>query len=156
MTAKIKSLFIKYKELILYVVFGVLTTLVNFAVFWIFTKILGESLYLLNNAIAWVAGVIFAFITNKIFVFESKGTEFKRVVRELAEFTAARLLSFGVEEGGMLLFVSVLGFDEKSFEVFGFAFTGQFAAKVVLAVIVVILNYFFSKFIIFKKAKVKN
>lgn len=153
MTAKIKSLFIKYKELILYVVFGVLTTLVNFAAFWVFTEILGESLYLLNNAIAWVAGVVFAFVTNKIFVFESKSAEVKKVIKELAEFTAARLFSFGVEEGGMLLFVTALGFGKKTFEIFGFTFTGQFAVKVVLAIVVVILNYFFSKFIIFKKDK---
>ena len=68
----IKKLFIKYKELITYVIFGVLTTLVNFFAFWLFTKILGEELYLINNAIAWVMGVIFAYITNKLFVFESK------------------------------------------------------------------------------------
>ena len=69
---KIKELIVKYKELLLYLIFGVLTTLVNLASFWIFTKILGEGLYLINNAIAWVVGVIFAFVTNKLFVFESK------------------------------------------------------------------------------------
>mgnify|MGYP003435033057 CR=1 FL=1 len=69
---KIKELIVKYKELLLYLIFGVLTTAVNFLAFWVFTKILGEELYLINNAIAWVVGVIFAFVTNKIFVFESK------------------------------------------------------------------------------------
>lgn len=155
MSTKIKTLFLKYKELILYLVFGVLTTIVNFAVFWLFTKMLGEQNYLLNNAVAWVAGVVFAFITNKIFVFESKAGECKVVLKELAEFTVARLFSFGVEEGGMLLFITVLGFGEKSLEIFGFTFGGQFIVKVCLAVIVVILNYFFSKFIIFKKEKNK-
>lgn len=153
MMLKIKELFNKYKELILYVIFGVLTTLVNFGVFWVFTKVLGEKLYLLNNATAWVAGVIFAFVTNKLFVFESKSKKPGVVLKELAEFTGARLFSFGVEEGGMLLFISVLGLGEKSINILGFTLTGQFIVKIALAVVVVILNYFFSKFIIFKKKK---
>mgnify|MGYP002513124239 FL=1 len=70
----IKTLFIKYKELITYVIFGVLTTVVNFFAFWLFTKIFGEAFYLVNNAIAWVVGVVFAYITNKLFVFESAKT----------------------------------------------------------------------------------
>lgn len=150
MLKKIKILATKYKELILYVVFGVLTTLVNFGVFWIFTKILGENLYLFNNAVAWVAGVVFAFVTNKLFVFESKIWHFKKAGKELVEFFGARLFSFGVEEGGMWLFISVLGFGAKIVEVFGIAISGQMLVKLALAVIVVILNYFFSKFIIFK------
>ncbi len=147
---KIKELLKKYRELILYVVFGVLTTLVNFSVFWIFTKVLGGELYLLNNAIAWVAGVVFAFVTNKLFVFESGSRQAKVVLKELSEFTAARLFSFGVEEGGMWLFISVLGLGEKSLRVLGITITGQIIVKLILAVVVVILNYFFSKFIIFK------
>lgn len=150
---KIKELIVKYKELLLYLIFGVLTTLVNFLTFWIFTKILGEEIYLLNNAIAWVVGVAFAFVTNKLFVFESKSWNIKTVGKELPEFVGARLFSFGVEEGGMWLFVDVLAFGEKSLNLFGITLTGQIIAKLVLAVIVVILNYFFSKFIIFKKKK---
>lgn len=149
----IKRLLIKYKELLLYLIFGVLTTLVNLFVFWVFTKILGEEMYLVNNAIAWVAGVVFAFVTNKLFVFESKSISPKTVVRELAGFVGARLFSFGVEEGGMWLFVDFFGFGEKNVTAFGFAVTGQIIAKLLLAVIVVIINYFFSKFIIFRKRK---
>ena len=118
-----------------------------------FTKILGDELYLINNAIAWVVGVIFAFVTNKLFVFESKSWNVKIAGKELTEFVGARLFSFGVEEGGMWLFVDILAFGEKSLTLFGITITGQIIAKLVLAVIVVILNYFFSKFIIFKKNK---
>ena len=150
---KIKELIVKYKELLLYLIFGVLTTLVNLLTFWIFTKILGEELYLINNAIAWVVGVIFAFVTNKLFVFESKSWNIKTAGKEFVEFVGARLFSFGVEEGGMWLFVDILGFGEKSLTLFGFTISGQIIAKLALAVIVVILNYFFSKFIIFKKSK---
>lgn len=150
---KIKELVVKYKELLLYVIFGVLTTLVNFIAFGIFTKILGEDLYLLNNAIAWVVGVIFAFVTNKLFVFESRSWSGRTAGKEFIEFVGARLFSFGVEEGGMWLFVDALSFGEKSLTLFGFTITGQIIAKLALAVIVVILNYFFSKFIIFRKKK---
>ncbi len=151
MMKTIKTLFIKYKELIMYVIFGVLTTLVNFGAFWIFTKILGEDSYLINNAIAWVVGVVFAYITNKLFVFDSKSWSLKLVTKEVVEFFGARVLSFLVEEGGMLLFITVLGFGEKSLELLGFTITGQFVVKILLAVIVVILNYIFSKFFIFKR-----
>lgn len=151
MMKMIKMLFIKYKELIMYVIFGVLTTLVNFGTFWIFTKILGEDSYLINNAIAWVVGVVFAYITNKLFVFDSKSWNLKLVTKEVVEFFGARVLSFLVEEGGMLLFITVLGFGEKSLELLGFTITGQFVVKILLAVIVVVLNYIFSKFFIFRK-----
>ncbi len=147
----IKILFIKYKELITYVIFGVLTTVVNFFAFWIFTKIFGEDLYLVNNAIAWVVGVVFAYITNKLFVFESKSWDLKVITKEITGFLGARIFSFLVEEGGMLLFISVLGLGKKSLTVLGFAITGQFIVKILLAVIVVVMNYIFSKFIIFRK-----
>ena len=153
MTDKIKELLQKNKELVLYVVFGVLTTLVNFAAFRVFTGLLGEELYLVNNGIAWVVGVIFAFVTNKRFVFESRRSSASLVFKELTEFVGARLFSFGVEEGGMYLFVSVLGLGAKSLDVLGINISGQMIAKLILAVVVVILNYFFSKFIIFKKSK---
>ncbi|MBQ4103705.1 MAG: GtrA family protein [Clostridia bacterium] len=149
----IKTLFIKYKELITYVIFGVLTTLVNFFAFWIFTKIFGEDLYLVNNAIAWVVGVVFAYITNKLFVFESKSWDLKVITKEITGFLGARIFSFLVEEGGMFLFVSVLGLGEKSLTLLGFTITGQFIVKILLAVIVVVMNYVFSKFFIFKSSE---
>ncbi len=151
MMKTIKSLFIKYKELITYVIFGVLTTLVNFFAFWLFTKILGEELYLVNNAIAWLVGVVFAYVTNKLFVFESKGWSVKTISKELTGFLGARIFSFLVEEGGMFLFVSVLGMGEKALSLAGITITGQLVAKILLAVVVVALNYIFSKFFIFKK-----
>jgi putative flippase GtrA len=147
----IKTLFIKYKELITYVIFGVLTTVVNFFAFWLFTKIFGEAFYLVNNAIAWVVGVVFAYITNKLFVFESKSWDLKVIAKEITGFLGARIFSFLVEEGGMLLFISILGFGGKSLTLLGFTITGQFIVKILLAVIVVVMNYIFSKFIIFRK-----
>ena len=152
----IKKLFIKYKELITYVIFGVLTTLVNFFAFWLFTKILGEELYLINNAIAWVVGVIFAYITNKLFVFESKSWDLKVVTKEITGFLGARIFSFLVEEGGMFLFITVLGLGKKSLTILNLTITGQFIVKILLAVIVVVMNYVFSKFFIFKSSENRN
>lgn len=152
----IKKLFIKYKELITYVIFGVLTTLVNFFAFWLFTKILGEELYLINNAIAWVVGVIFAYITNKLFVFESKSWNLKLIAKEITGFLGARIFSFLVEEGGMFLFITVLGLGEKSLTILNLTITGQFVVKILLAVIVVVMNYVFSKFFIFKSSENRN
>ena len=150
---KIIELIKKYKELLLYVIFGGFTTVVNFIVFWICGKFLGEDLYLVSNAIAWFASVVFAYITNKLFVFESKNLSPKVLLKEIPAFFSARILSFAIEEGGMWLFVDALGFGEFSVSVLGFTVSGQLIAKLVLAVIVVITNYFASKFIIFRKKK---
>lgn len=151
MIKKIKKLFEKYKELILYIVFGVLTTAVNFVSFWLLDKLLGDNLYLVSNCAAWIISVVFAYITNKLFVFESKSWNIKIVAKESVEFLGARLFSFGVEEGGLWLFVEILKFDKYSFAILNFVIDGKLIAKIILAVIVVILNYFFSKFIIFAK-----
>lgn len=148
-----KKLIKKYKELITYFVFGVLTTVVNYASFWAFLKLFGEKLYLLNNALAWIIAVIFAYVTNKLFVFESNSWKWKVISKEIPEFLGARLFSLLVEEGGLLLFIEVFKLDRFSFNLFSFEITGQLIIKLMLSVIVVILNYFFSKFIIFKKKK---
>lgn len=157
MKKKITDLFCRYKELILYVIFGALTTLVNIAAFWLCGKLLGEELYLVSNAVAWFVAVVFAYITNKLFVFESKSMKPSVIIKEVGVFFAGRVFSFGVEEGGMWLLVDLLKFGEFSFEIFGFEISGQLIAKLVLAVIVVIINYFVSKYVAFSnKEKVKG
>lgn len=148
---KLTELILKYKELIAYVFFGALTTAVNFVTFWVLSKILGEDLYYISNAIAWFISVVFAYFTNKLFVFESKSFAPKVLFKEIPEFFGARVFSFFVEEGGLILLVQTLNFGEFSLTVFGFEISGQLIAKLILAVIVVILNYFASKFVIFRK-----
>lgn len=149
----IKNLFLKYKELISYVFFGALTTLVNFVTFWVMESVIlrGENTYLVNNIVAWFASVSFAYVTNKLFVFNSRSREIKKVAKEIAEFFSARVLSFLVEEAGLWLLIDALSFGRFSYMFFGFEVTGNFIAKVILSVIVVILNYIFSKLWIFKK-----
>lgn len=149
----IKSLIIKYKELITYGLFGVATTVVNFTTFEIASRILGEKLYLLSNVIAWVVCVIFAYITNKLWVFESKSMKADVVVKELFSFFAARGFSFIIEEGGLFLLVDVVGLSDYSLKVLNFTISGTFISKAIVGVVVVIINYFFSKMFIFKKSK---
>ena len=119
-------------------------------------KTIGEAAYLVNNVIAWFVAVVFAYITNKLWVFDSKSWKFKVLLKEVPEFFLARVFSLLVEEGGLWLFIEKMGFDAFSFTILGFEVTGKLIAKIVLAVIVVILNYFFSKFVIFAKKKKEN
>ena len=147
----IKNLIIKYKELIIYGVFGVGTTLVNFLTYKLFNMLLGVEYYLLSNIIAWFVSVIFAYVTNKLFVFESKSWNIKVVAKEVPSFFAARVFSFLVEEAGLFLLVDVLGMKDFGVDILGFTISGNMISKVILAVVVVIVNYVLSKLVIFKK-----
>lgn len=154
------------REIVTYIIFGVLTTAVNLLTFYLFKKlfvsigwdgILNSLLvsagwekaidffadgsdYLDANTIAWVAGVIFAFFTNKLFVFESKSWKPSVAVREFAGFVGARVLSFAAECVLMFLMVTVLSWNEL-------------IAKLIVGVVVIIMNYVFSKLFIFKNEK---
>ena len=150
---RIKELIIKYKEILLYLIFGVLTTAVSILSFWLFSLFIPERLYLITNVISWVIAVIFAFVTNKLFVFESKKWGKDELSSEIPKFLGARVFSLVIEELGLILFIDVLGFKEISKIILGFKITGELIAKVIMAVIVIVLNYFFSKFMIFKKNK---
>ena len=153
----LKNLIIKYKELIIYGIFGVGTTLVNFLTYKLFNVLLGVEYYLVSNVIAWFVSVIFAYVTNKLFVFESKSWKLKVVAKEVPSFFAARVFSFLVEEAGLFLLVDIFGMKNFAFEVYGFTISGNMISKVILAVVVVVLNYFFSKFVVFrKKAEIKE
>lgn len=150
---KVKNLIIKYKELIVYGIFGVGTTLVNFLTYKLFNVLLGVEYYLVSNIIAWFISVVFAYITNKLFVFESKTWKVKVVAKEVTSFFAARIFSFVVEEAGLFLLVDICGMKDFAFEICGFTVSGNMISKVALAVVVVVMNYFFSKFVIFRKKK---
>ena len=132
------------KETILYVVFGVLTTVVNFAAFkvfdMIFTRATQVDLTLVTNVIAWIIAVAFAYVTNKLFVFESKSWERGIVLKESLSFTAARLFSLGVEELGLFIFITRLGFDRYSLKLPWFSIGGKMLTKIGLSVIVIVLR----------------
>ena len=132
-------------EMVTYIFYGVLTTVLNYIVFILFDNILKEKYYLkgkdigvlIANIIAWVVAMLFAFVTNKIIVFKSKNKSFKTVLKELNLFAAARLASLGFELLWLLLTVTIAGFNKV-------------ISKIIANIVVVILNYFFSKFFIFK------
>ncbi len=143
----------KHREGILYLLFGGLTTLVNFAAFILCGILLGEALYLVSNVLSWVVAVAFAFVVNKLIVFRARDAQKCTLIREITEFVGARVLSLGIEELGLFFLVDVLPLGGFETTLIGIRVTGTLVAKLILAVIVVILNYFFSKFIIFKKGK---
>jgi putative flippase GtrA len=124
------------RETISYVIFGVLTTLVNMIVYGLCYNTLGLH-NLISNAVAWVVAVLFAYAVNKLFVFRSRTQTAAQTLREFGLFIAARLFSFGVDELGMWLLVDI-------------ARVNGGLAKIAVNIIVLLMNYFFSKRIIFK------
>lgn len=143
MIEKLKAIYKSRKEGILYLIFGGLTTLISILSFWLFSLMLGEERYLLSNFLSWVLAVIFAFVTNKTLVFGSKKTDKGTLLREGIEFLGARIFSLGLEEGGLWLLLDAFGMAHLP--------SGDLIAKVIMSVIVILVNYFLSKFIIFKK-----
>ena len=131
-----KKLINKYNELIMYGIFGVLTTLINLITFYVLDK-LGVNVYL-NNSIAWVISVLFAFITNKLYVFNSKDTSYKIIAKEGIAFFLARIFSYFVDMFTIFMIFQVMGINKM-------------IAKIISNVIVIIINYLLSKIIIFKK-----
>lgn len=154
------------KEIVSYIFFGVLTTAVNLLTFYLFKELFisigwegilntllssagwekaldflsDGSDYLDANTIAWVVGVLFAFFTNKLFVFESKSWKPSVAGREFIGFVGARILSFVAESLLMFLMVTVLSWNEL-------------VAKIIVGIVVIVMNYVFSKLFIFKKEK---
>lgn len=151
MINKIKKLAKKYRELITYIIFGVLTTIVSLVSFKIFDSLLGEKLYLLTNIMSWIFAVSFAYITNKLWVFESKSWQGKTVIKELLGFVGARLFSLGVEELGLWLLIDIFHMGALRLSILSLDINGNMIAKVIMQIVVIILNYVFSKLVVFKK-----
>ncbi len=138
------------REMFDYVLFGVLTTVVNLVCFKLCENLLGEKYALVSNVIAWVVAVLFAFVTNKFIVFHSKDMDAKTLTKELTSFTGARLFSLGIEELGLVIAQFVFHADVKEYNIFSVQLSGMMVTKIMLAVVVVIINYIFSKLFIFK------
>ena len=135
------------RELLVYFICGVLAVLVNYGVFWIALRILGQERVLTVNVIAFVVATTFAFCTNKLLVFQTRGQGLGRALRELWMFFAARIASFGVEELGLWICADLIHVERYSL----FGFNGLLISKVFLLGVSAIINYIFSKFFIFKK-----
>lgn len=125
------------KETVSYAIVGGLTTIVNLVSFDILCNKLGWN-ELIANVIAWFFAVTFAYVTNNLFVFGNGVEEKAKEVSKVIKFFGARLITLGIEELGLLVFVSILAFPNM-------------LVKLGLAVIVIIINYLFSKMYIFNK-----
>lgn len=130
-----------------YIIFGVLTTAVNYIVFTLFSLLLGYDKVLISNTVAFIASVAFAYVTNKLFVFQNKSFELKTLIREILLFLSARIFSYIVEQISLYFSTAVLHLEEYSL----WFVDGVMAAKLFLNILVIILNWIFSKFFIFKK-----
>ena len=140
----IKQLFIKYKEIIMYLIMGGGTTVVN----WVAYSLISASTIdvFVANVVSWVLAVTFAYITNKLFVFESYSWNPKFVLKELSLFLSARIATGLIEIFGVPFLVSH-GFNQAIFGLEGSV------CKITMSFLVVLLNYVFSKLVIFKKDK---
>ena len=140
---KLKALLLKYRELVSYLFFGGLTTVVSWITYALFAGPMALGVTP-ANILSWVCAVTFAFVTNKLWVFDSRSWAWPGWLREAAAFVGGRLFSGAVELGGLPLLMR-LGLDQPLLGVEGFA------AKVTISVVVIVLNYILSKFLVFRK-----
>lgn len=130
-----KALFLKYKEVIMYLIFGVLTTVVNIVVYFVMADArMMHIQYMISNVTAWFLSVLFAYVTNRKYVFESKS---QNLIKEMISFFSARLATGAMDMVFMWIFV-------------GFNILPDFVAKVISNVFVIVANYVLSKLVVFK------
>lgn len=143
------------REIVVYVIFGILTTLVSWATYALFVNILSMSVFW-GNLLSWVCAIVFAFVPNKLLVFQSKSLAPRVVFKEISTFVLSRAVT-GVIEIVCVPLLEKTGFDNIFYRMWekisvnaSLLFTDGIYSKIVLAVIVVIGNYIFSKLVIFK------
>ena len=136
MIKKVKSLLQRYWDVLSYLIFGVLTTIVNYLIYLPAYNLLGFSAAL-SNAIAWVVAVTFAYLTNKPFVFKSHDWSSRTVIPELTKFVSCRLASGAAETLILLVSVDIMGWNGNIW-------------KLVTQFLVLVMNYIGSKFLVFR------
>ena len=134
----IKGLYLNYKEIVNYLFFGVLATIVNFVSYFIFARVLKID-EVISSGLSWFVSVLFAYTTNKLFVFDSKTETKKDLIKECISFFLARVVS------GITCDVGTFALMVKVFHI------NDIFSKIVTQVMVVIVNYLFSKFVVFRK-----
>ncbi len=165
---KIKDLFKKYREIIMYIIFGVLTTVISlttyFAILFAARELFGiaedTAQYNIARTIAqilqWVTGVTFAFFTNKKWVFCNKDKDRNSMIKQMSTFAASRLLTFGLDTLIVFLTILILTKSEYSeFMLLGIIISKDVIAKTLSSVVVIVSNYVLSKLIVFRK-KIDN
>ena len=139
MIKKINNLYLKYKHIVNYLFFGVLSTLINLVIYYVLTiTILNpkNAIHLqIANIVSWIGAVIFAYITNRKYVFESKN---KNILKECGSFFGARIITLVMDIVIMFIGVTLLKQNDK-------------IIKILSQVVVIVSNYLFSKIFVFKK-----
>jgi len=137
----IKNIYIKYKEIINYLIFGILTTLVSLLTYYLLVATILEPSNPIQiqiaNIISWITCVTFAYITNKIYVFNSKD---KNILKEIIKFYSSRLTTLAIDMLLMYILVTKLQYNDK-------------IIKLIVQIIIIVLNYILSKLLVFKKTK---
>ena len=137
----IKGKYKKYKEIVNYLIVGGFTTVISLGSYYalVLTILDPKDGFQLQiaNVVSWICSVTFAYITNKIFVFESKE---KKVLKEASKFYMARISTLLIDMLFMFLFVSIISINDK-------------IAKILVQLIILVLNYVFSKLVVFKKSE---
>lgn len=133
----------KFKDKLLYLFFGGLTTLVNLVAFYLLTEKPWQIDVTVGNVISIILAILFAYVTNKIWVFNSKTEGAKELFAEFARFVGGRMSTMIIEVGGVFLVFNVMG-------------QPKMLAKLITQVIVIIGNYFISKFLVFRGGEDKE
>lgn len=135
----IKNIYLKYKEIINYLIFGVLTTIVSLVTYYllVFTILNPNNAIELQiaNIISWITCVTFAYITNRKYVFNSKN---KNILKEITKFYSSRLTTLFLDMIIMFIFVTKLNLNDK-------------IIKIIVQILIIILNYILSKLLVFKR-----
>lgn len=163
-----KKLWERYRELIMYVIFGVLTTVVGMGSYFVFLYLGGlfideqsGAFYfvrLVSQVLQWILAVLFAFFTNKKWVFQDTAAGTETVLRQLGVFAGSRVITGVLDTvitiGGVWL-LDICGYTAILWEnpIYDLNFSADFIAKIAAAVVVIILNYIISKLLVFKKNK---
>ena len=136
----IKSIYLKHKEIIKYIIFGILTTIVNLITYYLLVlTVLNPNKPVelqITNIISWIISVTFAYITNRIYVFNSKNNK----IKELLTFYSSRLTTLFIDMMLMFILVTKLNLNDK-------------IIKIIVSIIIIILNYIISKLFVFRKTK---
>lgn len=137
----IKNIYSKHKEIINYLIFGILSTIVNLLTYYILIFTLFNSNnpieLQITNIISWIISVTFSYITNKIYVFQSNN---ENITKEIIKFYSSRLTTLFLDILLMFIFVTIFNLNDK-------------IIKLIVAIIIIILNYILSKLIVFKQKK---
>ena len=137
---KVVNLYKKNEEIINYIIVGALTTLVSLITYYACVLTIldpKDALELqIANVISWIISVSFAYITNRVFVFKSKS---KNILKEVVSFVSARVITLFIDMFIMFLMVTLIGINDK-------------ISKIIVQVMVIVLNYIFSKLLVFKKS----